>query len=124
MIRIKLDENFSPSLAGLFRSQGFDAHSVLEESLSGANDSVIYQTCIQEERCLITFDTDFCNILNYPADEMRGIIVIRPNRPITLPSVRAIAEQIIQLLQDRDPKNCLWILEPDRLRIRQPQTKE
>ncbi|MFN0034389.1 MAG: DUF5615 family PIN-like protein [Saprospiraceae bacterium] len=117
MIRLKLDENFSPSLTELFHAAGLDAHSVLGESLSGASDDTIYEACIRENRCLITFDTDFCNILNYPADGTQGIIVVRPNRPITLASMRVISEQIIQLLQERSPESCLWVLEPDRLRI-------
>lgn len=121
MICLKLDENFSPYLTELFQASGFDTHSVLEESLSGASDDTIYETCIREKRCLITFDTDFCNILNYPADETQGIIVVRPNRPITLASIRLIAGQIIQLLKDRNPEGSLWVLEPDRLRIRRSQ---
>lgn len=114
-----MDENFSPSLAGTFQAAGFDAYSVVGESLSGAPDTLIYATCISENRCLVTFDTDFCNILNYPADDTQGIIVVRPNRPITLSSVRAIAEHIMELLQERNPAGCLWVLEPDRLRIRE-----
>lgn len=124
MIRLKLDENFSPHLTEVFQASGFDTHSVLEESLSGAPDETIYETCIRENRCLVTFDTDFCNILNYPADETQGIIVVRPNRPITLASIRIIAEQIVQLLQVRNPEGCLWVLEPDRLRIRRSRTEE
>lgn len=118
MIRLKLDENFSPSLTEVFQAAGFDTHSVLDESLSGAADETIYETCLRENRCLVTFDTDFCNILNYPADETQGIIVVRPNRPITLASIRLIAAQIVELLQGRNPEGCLWVLEPDRLRIR------
>ena len=121
MTRLKLDENFSPRLTELFHAAGFDAHSVLDESLCGASDEVIYETCLRENRCLITFDTDFCNILNYPADETQGIIVVRPNRPTTLANIRVIVDQIIQLLQERNPENCLWVLEPDRLRIRRPR---
>lgn len=121
MIRLKLDENFSPGVTEIFQSSGFDVHSVLEEALSGATDKTIYETCIREKRCLITFDTDFCNVLNYPADETEGIIVVRPNRPITFVAIRAISEQIIQLLRERNPAGCLWVLEPDRLRIRCPK---
>jgi len=118
MICLKLDENFSSNLTGVFQDSGFDTHSVLEESLSGASDETIYETCIRENRCLITFDTDFCNILNYSAEDTQGIIIVRPNRPITLASIRLISEQIVQLLQDRNPVGCLRVLEPDRLRIR------
>lgn len=73
MIRLKLDENFSPNLTDVFIASGFDTHSVLEELLSGATDETIYEICIRENRCLVTFDTDFCNILSYPADETQGI---------------------------------------------------
>ena len=41
MIRLKLDENFNPGMTELFRDAGFDAHSVLEESLSGAPDETM-----------------------------------------------------------------------------------
>lgn len=124
MIRLKLDENFSPNMTEVFQASGFDAHSVLQEVLSGASDETIYETCLREGRCLITFDTDFCNILKYPADETMGIIVIRPNRPITLDSIRSIAEHIAQLLHERNPERCLWVLEPDRLRIRWPKEEK
>ena len=119
-IKLKLDENFSPNLTFIFREAGFDTHSVLDEQLSGEPDTVIYQQCIAENRCLITFDTDFCNVLRFPADTTAGIIVIRPNRPITLPDVRHFANVIIELLAKNDPTHCLWIVDSNKLRIRRP----
>ena len=119
-IQLKLDENFSPNLTFIFRDAGFDTHSVLDENLSGEPDTVIYQQCLAENRCLITFDTDFCNILRFPADVTAGIIVIRPNRPITLHDVKHFAKIIIDLLVKNDPTNCLWIVDSNKLRIRRP----
>jgi hypothetical protein len=119
-IQLKLDENFSPNLTFMFREAGFDTHSVLDENLSGEPDTVIYQQCLLENRCLITFDTDFCNILRFPADTTAGIIVIRPNRPITFPDVRHFASVIIELLKKNNPLNCLWIVDSNKLRIRRP----
>ena len=119
-IQLKLDENFSPNLTFIFRDAGFDTHSVLDENLSGEPDTVIYEQCLAENRCLITFDTDFCNILRFPADKTAGIIVIRPNRPITLIDVRHFANVIINLLATNDPMNCLWIVDSNKLRIRRP----
>jgi predicted nuclease of predicted toxin-antitoxin system len=119
-IQLKLDENFSPNLTFMFREAGFDTHSVLDENLSGEPDTVIYQQCLLENRCLITFDTDFCNILRFPADSTAGIIVIRPNRPITFPDVRHFASVIIELLKKNNPLNCLWIVDSNKLRIRRP----
>jgi predicted nuclease of predicted toxin-antitoxin system len=119
-IKLKLDENFSPNLTFVFQDAGFDTHSVLEENLSGEPDTVIYQQCLVENRCLITFDTDFCNILRFPANNTAGIIVIRPYRRITLPDVREFANTVIELLNKHNPINCLWILDSNKLRIRRP----
>ena len=120
MTLLKLDENFSPNVAVLFEVADFDVHTVRDEDLSGADDTIIYRQCLAENRCLITFDTDFCNILRFPPDATAGIIVIRPNRPISLSVVKTLALQIIELLNKQNPEHCLWILEPDRLRIRRP----
>jgi predicted nuclease of predicted toxin-antitoxin system len=118
--KLKLDENFSPALTDLFADAGFDAHSVLSEDLSGATDLIVYETICAEKRILITFDTDFCNILRFPPEATEGIVVIRPNRPINLAAIHLLALQVLNLLATRDPKGCLWVLEPNKLRIRKP----
>ena len=118
MIQIKLDENFSPYTADIFKNAGFDTHTVYDESLSGADDTVIYNTCLAEKRCIITFDTDFCDILRFPSEPTEGIIVIRPKRPISLQDVKMFATKIVELLKDKNPQNSLWILDFNKLRIR------
>lgn len=123
MFRLKLDENFSPKLCDRFAAAGHDTHSVLSEGLGGSDDVAIYTVIQTEARCLITFDTDFCNILRFPAAPTSGIIVVRPNRPISAPVIETIVAQIIQLLEEKDPTGCLWVLEPGKLRIRKPDTR-
>lgn len=120
-MKLKLDKNFSPALTEVFQSSGFDTHSVWSENLSGTSDEVIFSTIITEKRVLITFDTDFCNILRFPPESTQGIIVIRPNRPISLSSISSYANQLVELLQERNPKGCLWVLEPGKLRVRKPE---
>ncbi len=118
MYRLKLDENFSPKMCTHFRAAGHDVHSVTDENLNGVDDITIFQVIQAENRCLVTFDTDFCNILRFPSELTKGIIVVRPNRPITLASIEEIVMQIVRLLEINDPTNCLWVLEPGKLRIR------
>jgi hypothetical protein len=36
MMYLKLDENFSPYTADIFRNAGFDTHTVYDEDLAGA----------------------------------------------------------------------------------------
>ena len=115
---IKLDENFSPHTADIFINAGFDTHTVYDENLSGASDTEIYAACLSEKRCLITFDTDFCDILRFPSEPTEGIIVIRPKRPIALHDVKMFASKCVELLKEKNPQNSLWILDSHKLRIR------
>ena len=121
MIKLKLDENFSPHTAEIFKNAGFDTHTVIDENLSGADDTIIYTQCLSEKRCLITFDTDFCDIIRFPSEPTEGIIVIRPKRPISLQDVKYFAAKLAELFQTNDPQNCLWILDFNKLRIRKTQ---
>ena len=116
----KLDENFSPMLASKFIELGHDAETVLGEGLSGSPDEDIFRVCLSENRCLITFDLDFSNILRFPVESTPGIIVIRPNRTVTLSVMETMTNQVLFLLKTNDPTGCLWIVEPTQLRIRKP----
>jgi len=118
MVALKLDENFSPYLAEIFTQAGHDAETVLGENLSGEPDEVIYEQCQLERRCIVTLDLDFANIIRFPAENTPGIIVVRPNRPITLEVMRSMSEKLVLALEQNDPTGCLWILEPDKLRMR------
>ncbi|MCB0610963.1 MAG: DUF5615 family PIN-like protein [Lewinellaceae bacterium] len=123
MLRFKLDENFSPSLTLKFKKRGFDAESVLDEKLSGSPDEDIFNICKLENRCLITLDLDFSNIIRFPADQTNGIIVVRPNRPANFEVMQTMTNLLLDQLSKNDPKGCLWILEPHQLRIRKPETE-
>lgn len=124
MIRLKLDENFPSSLSEWLRQKGSDAESVFEENLSGADDEAIYSKCQEENRCLVTLDLDFSNIIRFPAEHTQGIIVIRPNRPANFEVMKSMVGLLLQTLEQHDPTHCLWILEPHQLRIRKPKQEE
>ena len=124
MVRLKLDENFASSLSEFLRNKGFDAESVVEEGLSGTYDEMLFSRCQEEKRCLVTLDLDFSNIIRFPAENTEGIVVIRPNRPATLDVMRDMLELFIKALEQHDPTQCLWILEPHQLRIRKPGKDE
>jgi len=76
-MKIKLDENMPVAFAVLLRHAGYDAATVLEEGLTGINDSLLLATSDSEKRILITFDSDFGNIRSYPIGTHSGIVVFR-----------------------------------------------
>jgi predicted nuclease of predicted toxin-antitoxin system len=114
-LKIKLDENLSPSLASVF-GRTHDVDTVQDEGLSGASDDRLIAACQLEGRALITLDLDFASIVSYPPAQFAGIVVLR--LAVQAPtSIAAALGQVVALL-DREPlSGRLWIVEDNRIRI-------
>jgi predicted nuclease of predicted toxin-antitoxin system len=95
----------------------FEADTVFDERLGGADDSVIASRSRAEDRVLITLDLDFSNIRVYPPSEHAGIIVLRPKKQDKR-MVLKLMERIALALANRIPAGELWIVETDRIRFR------
>jgi hypothetical protein len=76
-LKLKIDENLPNGCAGILRGEGFEADTVTDERLTGAEDSAIALKAQGEGRVLITLDLDFANIRACPPAEYAGIIVGR-----------------------------------------------
>jgi len=76
-VRCKLDENLPRDAADLLSEAGHDVTSVSAQGLGGDRDAVIAAVCAEENRTLITADTDFADIRAYPPGDSPGIIVLR-----------------------------------------------
>lgn len=82
-MRWKRDENLGRSVQDVFRSAGQDMATVRDEGLQGKPDDTVFGACKAEDRCLVTLDLDFSQVLRYPPDGAAGIIVLRPARGVT-----------------------------------------
>jgi predicted nuclease of predicted toxin-antitoxin system len=116
-MRFKLDENADPRWRIPLEEAGHSVSTVAEEHLRGSKDSVIAQTCRNLGLCLITADLGFAQILEYPPDHYPGIIVLRHPAP-TLAGMTQLIRQIVTAVETQSPEGCLWIVEPNRIRIR------
>lgn len=116
-MRFKVDENLPCECAQQLRKLGFDADTVEEEKLSGAEDTIVAATCRAEGRILITLDLDFANIRAYPPDAHPGIIVIRTKAQDKL-TLLAVFHRVLPVIANQSPEEQLWIVEMDRVRIR------
>src|SRR4051794_14411126 len=96
------------------REFGFDAETVAEENLAGADDSIVAMIAKNEQRILVTLDLDFANIRAYPPQEHAGIIVLRmksQDRASVLDHVRRLALAL-------SPVGELWIVGSGQIRFR------
>ncbi len=115
-MKFKIDENLPVDVANLFAEQGYDAITVFQENLEGSPDSDISIVCQREERALVTLDTDFADIREYPPQDFPGLIVLRLKRQ-DKPHVLSVVKHLIKLLSKEPLKYHLWIVEEERVRI-------
>jgi predicted nuclease of predicted toxin-antitoxin system len=117
MKKLKLDENFPPSLVSIFRENNIDASSVFEQ-VCGSDDDNVFDVCLNEERALVTFDLDFANIIRYPAAQAHGIIVIRSKKKMSIVEISNICVKIVSLISHNHLAGKLFIVEDSKVRIR------
>ena len=79
-MKLKIDENLPADCAVLLRNAGFEADTVADQDLPGADDAVIASRSRSEDRVLVTLDLDFANVLAYPPAQHAGMIVLRSKR--------------------------------------------
>jgi predicted nuclease of predicted toxin-antitoxin system len=116
-MRAKLDENMPLDAGQLLAAAGWSVATVHDEGLSGAPDHLVITACQTEGRVLFSLDLDFADIRFYPPDKHNGIVVLRPVEP-DRDSVLALLTAALPLLSAEPVRQRLWIVEPDRIRIR------
>src|SRR2546423_7426669 len=116
-MRFKVDENLPVEVADLLGSAGHDALTVFDQKLSGRPDRTVGDTVRDEKRALITLDLDFADIRTFPPADYAGLIVLRVAVQAK-PSVLAVIDRVIPLLNTEPLIGMLWVVDETALRIR------
>jgi len=120
-MKIKLDKNLAAHGKAILEMAGHDVMTVSEQDLSGAPDDRLFHVCVREERMLVTLDRDFGQTLRYPPEKMAGIVVVECKGRQSIATLNARMTELAAALREHDLSNRLSILEPGRIRIRQPR---
>jgi predicted nuclease of predicted toxin-antitoxin system len=117
-MKFKIDENLPLSIQNLLIAAGHDALTVKEQNLTGHPDPEIAFVCSKEGRIIVSLDMDFSDIRTYPPYKHAGIMVIRADRQ-DRNTVVEIFRPALDLLSKEPVDRKLWIIEKDRIRIRE-----
>ena len=117
-MRFKIDENLPVEVVEQLTTSGHDAVSVVDQGLGGADDPDVAKICSSEDRCLITLDIDFSDIRTYPPGSHPGIIVFRLARQDKQLNL-AVTSRLLVALESRTPDGVLWIVDEQRIRVRE-----
>lgn len=116
--RFKLDENLPRDAEALLRKACHDVHTVLDEQLGGNSDPRVFDAAQMEDRILISFDLDFSAIRVYPPANHKGVWVLRPHMQ-SINNTLALLKSALPIVETEPSQGRLWIVEPERVRIRE-----
>ncbi|MGD0152995.1 MAG: DUF5615 family PIN-like protein [Thermacetogeniaceae bacterium] len=116
-----MDENIGASIQRIFRNAGHDTQTVRDQKIEGCSDETLFKTCCSENRCLVTLDLDFSNVLRYSPESSAGIAIIRAPKSANITVLRDLARQFLQVVDRMPIAQQLWIIEPGRIRIHQEE---
>lgn len=116
-MHFKLDENVPVQLGSFLGKQGHTSSSVFSQKMSGARDQQLIARCTEENAVLITLDSDFTNVRQYPPSVHCGIIVLRLPRQGARSVVAAFEQLAISFDLGKSAKK-LVIVERGHIRVR------
>lgn len=76
-MRFLLDEGLSPRVAALLSGAGHDARHVRDLGLASANDPTVLRAALEDERVLLTLDTDFGTLLAHSGAALPSVVLFR-----------------------------------------------
>ncbi len=117
-MKFLIDNALSPLFAEQLRKAGHDAIHVRDISLQSASDEEIFETAENDERIIVSADTDFGTILALRQKPRPSVIIFRrlgQRRPQQQASLLLVNLPNLQkdLLQ-----GCIAVIEENRIRIR------
>lgn len=112
-LKLYLDQMFGVDVAAALRREGHDVSRAAETGLSRADDALILERAIREERILVTLDEHFGDWVILPLKKHPGVIRLKVN-PATTANVVNLLLPFLRLHSGLQFKDHLVILSTTR----------
>lgn len=117
-MKFLVDENLPRKLPELLRANGHEAEHVGEIGLESASDPQILDTAREQNRVLISADTDFGTLLAESHAQLPSILLIRRTANRRAFHLASLIEANLPDLTDDLESGCVVVFDAERVRVR------
>jgi predicted nuclease of predicted toxin-antitoxin system len=117
-VRFLVDQNLSPLLADELRRAGHDVVHTRDIDLSTAGDDVILQRALDEDRIVVSADTDFGFLLAETGAGHPSVVLLRLRTPRPAASLAAVLLANLDGVAEDLAAGAIVVLEDERIRVR------
>ncbi|MDX1620618.1 MAG: DUF5615 family PIN-like protein [Nitriliruptorales bacterium] len=116
-MRFLVDASLSPSVVAALNDAGHDALHVGDVLPLNATDDVVFDTAVEQDRVIVTADTDFGEILAQREAALPSLVLFRVSRGRPSARARLLLDHLPDVAQDLSD-GAIVVLQETRIRVR------
>ena len=117
-MKFLIDQALSPAVAVELNHAGHDAVHVRDLGMQAASDDEIFERAAQDDRVVVSADTDFGTLLAIRKQTSPSVILFRHGSQHRPADQAALLKANLPQLIDALEAGSIVVIQPDRVRIR------
>ncbi len=117
-MRFLVDQNVSRKVADALQAAGHDVVHTTEIELSKAADHAIAALAVEQERVIVSADTDFGTLLAASGGDRPSVLLLRLRSPRPAEALAAVVLANLDDAAEDLAAGAIVVLEDERVRIR------